>query len=67
VALCQQKHLPNVYLNQDPIWRQAQFDVMTFFDVIEHLENDEALLKNYLGQLKPDGLAMITVPAFKFF
>ncbi|MDZ7343395.1 MAG: class I SAM-dependent methyltransferase [candidate division KSB1 bacterium] len=66
VALCHHQKLSNVYLDEDPAWRQVQFDVMTFFDVIEHIENETAFLKNYLDQLKPNGLVFITVPAFMF-
>jgi SAM-dependent methyltransferase len=66
VAACHRQNLPNVFQDDDPVWRQAQFDAMTFLDVIEHVEDDVALLKKYAGYLKPGGLVMITVPAFMF-
>lgn len=66
VALCHQQRLTKVYLDTDPAWRQVQFDVMTFFDVIEHIETDAAFLEDYISQLKPNGLVVIAVPAFMF-
>lgn len=66
LELCHQKNLPNAYQEDDPAWRQRQFDVLTFFDVIEHVDDDEAFLESYLRHLKPGGLVVITVPALMF-
>jgi SAM-dependent methyltransferase len=40
-----------------------QYDVVCAFDVIEHFENDTALLKQFNKSLKKDGVIYITVPA----
>lgn len=43
-----------------------QFDIVTLFDVIEHIEEDEASLKKCIALLKPGGRLVLTVPAFNF-
>lgn len=63
IELCRRENFSNVYLDDDPAWRRSQFDLMTFLDVIEHVDDDVSFLKNYLSQLKPGGLVVITVPA----
>ncbi|MDR3520195.1 MAG: class I SAM-dependent methyltransferase [Acidocella sp.] len=40
------------------------FDLICMFDVLEHIEDDEATLKIVLSHLAPGGRAVITVPAF---
>jgi SAM-dependent methyltransferase len=42
------------------------FDVVTVLDVIEHNEDDVAILRNCHRILKPDGYLVITVPAFRW-
>jgi hypothetical protein len=43
------------------------FDLIGFFDVLEHAESDVALLNQYLPFLKKDGVVMATVPAWQMF
>jgi len=38
-------------------------DAIGLFDVIEHLENDEGLLRHASDQLAPGGVVVVTVPA----
>lgn len=64
VALCRQHDCNRVFLDSDPAWQHARYDVLTFFDVVEHVDDDAALLAHYLRWLKPNGLVVITVPAF---
>ncbi len=64
VALCRQHGRNGVFLDSDPAWQDTRYDVLTFFDVIEHVDDDAALLTHYLRWLKPNGLVVITVPAF---
>jgi SAM-dependent methyltransferase len=40
------------------------FDVVTAFDVIEHIKDDVAVLKEAYRVLKPGGHIVVTVPAF---
>jgi len=42
------------------------FDVIVAIELIEHIENDEITLKNFHRYLKPNGLLVITAPAFNF-
>jgi SAM-dependent methyltransferase len=42
---------------------EGRFDVVTLFDVLEHLEDDRAALASIHGLLEPGGLLFITVPA----
>lgn len=41
-------------------------DLVLLMDVLEHVEDDAHLLKQYTESLTPDGLVAITVPAFQF-
>ena len=42
------------------------FDLVTLFDVIEHIKEDETSLQNCCSLLKPGGHIILTVPAFNF-
>jgi SAM-dependent methyltransferase len=42
---------------------ESSFDVVTMFDVLEHIEDDAAALKRIAGLLKPGGMYVATVPA----
>lgn len=39
-------------------------DVVTALDVVEHLDDDQAAVREFLRVLKPGGVLVITVPAF---
>lgn len=39
-----------------------EFDVVAAFDVIEHIDEDELVLKNFYRAIKPGGTCLITVP-----
>jgi 2-polyprenyl-3-methyl-5-hydroxy-6-metoxy-1,4-benzoquinol methylase len=41
----------------------AQFDLIGLFDVLEHLPDDETILKNLQSMLRPGGRLFLTVPA----
>lgn len=48
-----------------PIPFEAEaFDLIGLFDVLEHIEDDEAALSALAGKLSPGGRLLITVPAF---
>lgn len=66
VAACRRKGFTNVFGEDDPQWQGVRFDLMTFFDVLEHIEDDLGFLRRYLTRLRPGGLVLITVPAFQF-
>ncbi|WP_319797364.1 class I SAM-dependent methyltransferase [Nitrobacter sp.] len=43
-----------------------QYDVIGAFDVIEHIENDALVLKNFARALTPGGVVMISVPQHRW-
>ncbi|NTU98629.1 class I SAM-dependent methyltransferase [Candidatus Falkowbacteria bacterium] len=45
---------------------KASYDVICAFDVLEHLPDDEKVLSNIYGALRPGGYFIFTVPAFQF-
>jgi SAM-dependent methyltransferase len=40
------------------------YDLVTMFDVLEHIEDDATALANVYGLLPPGGILVLTVPAF---
>jgi SAM-dependent methyltransferase len=42
------------------------FDILAMLDVLEHIEDDRSALDWVARQLVPNGVAVITVPAFQF-
>ena len=44
----------------------AQFDLVATLDVIEHVQDDRATLRECYRVLKPGGWLLVTVPAFMF-
>jgi SAM-dependent methyltransferase len=66
IAYCRQKGLGEV--DQGDIcampFADGSFDLVLATDIIEHVEDDAQALLEIERVLKPDGLALITVPAF---
>lgn len=46
--------------------KENSFDVVLCMDIIEHLEEDLKLMKEVKRILKPEGICLFTVPAYKF-
>ena len=42
------------------------YDMITAFDVIEHLDDDEAAIKNMCQMLDADGVLMVSVPQYMY-
>jgi SAM-dependent methyltransferase len=54
---------PLICCNAAEIPFVEQFDILTLCDVLEHVENENALLMECNKALKPQGLLLLTVPA----
>jgi SAM-dependent methyltransferase len=44
----------------------TKFDLITMFDVLEHIEDDRAALAAVATRIPKDGVILLTVPAFQF-
>jgi SAM-dependent methyltransferase len=63
------KRLPNIeliQLNALQLPFQQEFDAIGSFDVLEHIEEDEQVMKNVYTALKNKGFFIITVPQHPF-
>lgn len=47
-------------------FKDASFDLVTALDVIEHVEDDAAVLRQARRVLKPGGYLLVTTPAFQW-
>lgn len=45
---------------------EKKYDVVTMFDVLEHIEDDKASIDAIRDILKPGGMLLLSVPAFMF-
>ncbi len=65
VAFCRERGLANMKVGfLEDVAEDGSFDILTFFDVVEHVADDAGLLRNAHRILKPGGHILITVPAF---
>jgi SAM-dependent methyltransferase len=46
-------------------WEAETFDLVTALDVIEHIDDDLAILREVERVLRPGGTALLTVPAYE--
>lgn len=51
---------------QTALLEQDKYDIAAALDVLEHLKEDQEVLKKLYGSLRPEGRIFITVPAFQF-
>jgi SAM-dependent methyltransferase len=69
VSFCHQRGRPEVLVAPPgaplPFEDQA-FDLVTTLDVIEHIDDDTAALAELRRVLRPGGLLLVAVPAFRF-
>jgi SAM-dependent methyltransferase len=65
---CRARGLENVKLGaaEELPYEQGRFDLVTALDVVEHLDDDVAGLREIRRVLKPDGRLLIFVPTFMF-
>jgi ubiquinone/menaquinone biosynthesis C-methylase UbiE len=68
VAYCQEKGFQNVYqgkAEQLP-FADNSFDMLSAIELLEHLQNDEEVLREFSRVLRKNGFLFITVPAYQF-
>jgi SAM-dependent methyltransferase len=68
VGFCHERGLDNVQLvtSEKMPFESNSFDLVTALDVIEHIEDDLGAMREIYRVLKPGGVLMLSVPAYKF-
>lgn len=68
LSFCQARGLVNVKLGEAEQlpYEAGSFDLVTGLDVVEHLDDDRAGLREMARVLRPGGRALLFVPAFMF-
>jgi len=68
IAFCKERGLSDVHLGQAERlpFADSSFDLVTALDVVEHLDDDVAGLREMRRVLRPGGRALLFVPAFMF-
>ena len=68
LAFCEARGLEKVKLGAAEAlpYNDSSFDLVTGLDVVEHLDDDVGGLKEMWRVLRPDGRALLFVPAFMF-
>ena len=68
VDFCRKRGIDNVQVADitNIPYPDNTFDAVIALDVIEHIKNDEEALREIYRVLRPQGMAIITVPAFMF-
>ena len=68
VDFCSERGLQSVKLGaaEDLPYENDSFDLVTALDVVEHLDDDVAGLREMRRVLRPDGRLLLFVPAFMF-
>ena len=68
VDFCKKRGIGNVQIadTANIPYSENTFDIVIALDVIEHIKDDEEALKEIYRVLKPQGMAIIAVPAFMF-
>lgn len=51
-------------LKPDSLPESERFDLVAACDVIEHVDDDVAMLRDFRGRLSPGGRVLVTVPAY---
>jgi SAM-dependent methyltransferase len=68
LEFCRQRGLSNVRLGaaEQLPFEDGTFDLVTALDVVEHIDDDVAGLREFRRVLKPDGRILLFVPTFMF-
>jgi 2-polyprenyl-3-methyl-5-hydroxy-6-metoxy-1,4-benzoquinol methylase len=69
IALCATRNSASILKGRIPddlTYFHEEFDLIILLDVLEHIEEELAALKSLVRLLTPNGVLVITVPAFPF-
>lgn len=68
IRACREKGIQNVIKARDlsEFKSDIKFDLITNFDVLEHIQEDEKFLSDLRKFLIPGGYVLVTVPAYQF-
>ena len=68
LEFCRQRGLKNVHLGaaEKLPFEDGTFDLVTALDVVEHLDDDVAGLREFRRVLRPEGRILLFVPTFMF-
>ncbi len=68
LSFCRERGIDKVRLGAGEAlpYDDGTFDLVTAFDVVEHMDDDLAGLKEFRRVLRPDGRVLIIVPTFMF-
>ncbi len=68
ISACKQKGITNVLqaVELSELKGGAQYDLVTNFDVLEHISDDRGFLQGLRTVVKPGGHVLVTVPAYQF-
>ena len=68
IHFCRKRGLENVRQLTDATlpFERDSLDLVTMLDVLEHIDDDLGMLREVFAVLKPGGLVLITVPAYRF-
>jgi SAM-dependent methyltransferase len=68
LAFCRERGLDHVKhgAGEELPWEDGTFDLVTAFDVVEHMDDDLAGLKEMYRVLRPGGHVLLFVPTFMF-
>ena len=66
VRFCRERGLEHVQRADVPLpFEEGAFDLITMLDVLEHVDDDTGMLADLHRVLRPGGVLLITVPAFR--
>jgi SAM-dependent methyltransferase len=68
IAFCQKRGVgPVQKIDSFPLpFEDNSFDLVTMLDVLEHIDDDQGTLRDIYRVLRPGGVLMVAVPAYRF-